>query len=208
MASNPLEIHGCLVARLILVAVTIVPVTASAGSESGSQAVAPSAEADSSYPILPRREGRPPKVTLNIPHRQIDVKPVPEVNEELFRRAFALPGVENRPTILSVPGVRGLWLHNKISLVHPEIIRRGREFAHIHTDGSLHIALPAERAREAVRAGWALPHPMSNQEGWEGFVLLYTPQSMEELESTFQIIVDAYNYITGWTVRAQDFGKK
>ncbi len=208
MASNPVEIHGCLVASLILVAATIVPVTAGAGSESGSQAAAPSAEAGSSYPTLPRREGLPPKVTLDIPHRQIDVDPVPEVNEELFRRAFALPGVENRPTILSVPGVRGLWLHNKISLVNPEIIRRGREFAHIHADGSLHIALPADRARQAVRAGWALPHPMSNQEGWEGFVLLYTPQSMEELDSTFQLIVDAYNYITGWNVRAQDFGTK
>jgi hypothetical protein len=208
MASNPLEIHGCLIVSLILTALTIVPVTASAASESESQAELPSTAAGSSYPILPRREGLPPKVTLNIPNRQIDVNPVPEVNEELFRRAFALPGVENRPTILSVPGVRGLWLNNKISLVHPEIIRRGREFAHIHADGSLHIALPVERAREAVRAGWALPHPMSNQEGWEGFVLLYTPQSMEQLDSTFQIIVDAYNYITGWNVRAQDFGKK
>ena len=166
MASNPPEIHGCLVVSLILTALTIVPVTASMATESESQAEPPSAAAGSSYPILPRREGLPPKVTLNIPNRQIDVNPVPEVNEELFRRAFALPGVENRPTILSVPGVRGLWLNNKISLVHPEIIRRGREFAHIHADGSLHIALPVERAREAVRAGWALPHPMSNQEGW------------------------------------------
>ena len=208
MASNPFATHGSLVAGLILVAVTTVPITSAAGSESGSQAAALDSETASAYPILPRREGLPPKVTLNIPNRQIDVETVPEVNKKLFRRAFALPGVENRPTILSVPGVRGLWLNDKISLVHPEIIRRGREFAHIHVDGSLHIALPAERAREAVRARWAFPHPMSNQEGWEGFVLLYTPQSMEELDWTFQLIVDAYNYITGWTVRAQDFRQK
>ncbi len=31
---------------------------------------------------------------------------------------------------------------------------------------------------------------------------------MEKLDSTFQLIVDAYNYITGWSVRARDFGKK
>ncbi len=207
MASNPLGIHGGLAASLILVVLISAPATAGAANESGSQTASPPAEAGSSYPTLPRREGLPPKVTLDMPHRQVDVKLIPEVNEELFRRVFALPGVENRPTILSVPGVRGLWLNNKISLVNPEIIRRGREFAHIHADGSLHIALPAERAREAVRAGWAIPHPMSNQEGWEGFVLLYTPQSMEELNSIFQLIVDAYNYITGWTVRAEDFRK-
>ena len=208
MASNLFGTHRSRVVGRILMAVTTIPVTSSTESASGSQAAAPSLETGSAYPILPRREGLPPKVTLNIPNRQIDMKPVPEVNKELFRRAFALPGVENRPTILSVPGVRGLWLNDRISLVHPEIIRRGREFAHIHADGSLHIALPADRAREAVRAHWAFPHPMSNQEGWEGFVLLYTPQSMEELDSTFQLIVDAYNYITGWTIRAQDFGKE
>ena len=208
MQLNPFGTHGSFVVSLILLVVTTVPVVSSTGSASGSQASAASSETGSGYSILPKREGIPPKVTLDIPHRQIDVKPVPEVNEELFRRAFALPGVENRPTILSVPGVRGLWLNNRISLVHPEIIRRGREFAHIHKDGSLHIALPADRARQAVRAGWALPHPMSNQEGWEGFVLLYTPQSMEELDSTFQLIVDAYNYITGWTIRAQDLSQK
>ena len=208
MASNLFGIHGSLVAGLILVTVTAAPVTSSASSGSGSQASAPSSETGPSYPILPMRKGLPPKVTLDIPNRQIDVKPVPEVNEELFRRAFALPGVENRATILAVPDVRGLWLNDRISLIHPEIIRRGREFAHIHVDGSLHIALPTERAREALRARWAFPHLMSNQEGWEGFVLLYTPQSMEKLDSTFQLIVDAYNYITGWSVRAQDFGKK
>ncbi len=190
--------HSGLIAGIIL-AVGLAPSLAATGAGPAS---------GSPYPALPKRSGPAPRVTPNIPHQQIDIKPVPEVNEELFRRAFSLLGVENRPSILSLPGARGLWLSNRISLVHPEIIRRGREFAHIHEDGSLHISLPLQRAREAVRAGWAVPHPMSDQEGWEGFVLLYTPQSMEELDSTFQLIVDAYNYITGWAVRAKDYSKK
>jgi hypothetical protein len=70
------------------------------------------------------------------------------------------------------------------------------------------VAAPAERAREVVEAGWAVWHPWAKKrEGWEGFVMLYTPQSMEELEVTFQLIVDGYNYVTGKSVLATDYGR-
>ena len=36
--------------------------------------------------------------------------------------------------------------------------------------------------------------------------MLYTPQSMAELEVTFGLVVDAYNFVTGQTVRAADHG--
>ena len=73
-----------------------------------------------------------------------------------------------------------------------EVIVGGREFAHLHPDGSLHASLSPERAREAVATGWATPHPWADQrEGWEGFVMIYTPQSAEELEVVFHLIVDS-----------------
>jgi phospholipase/carboxylesterase len=137
-----------------------------------------------------------------MPHAQIGVQPVPDVNTELFRRCFSLPDVRNEPTRISVPGARALWLHEDVPLAHPKVIAVGREFAHIHPDGSLHASLPPERARQAMEAGWAEPHPMAMYMGQEGMVMLYTPRTMEELDVIFQLVVDSYNYVTGRVVNA------
>lgn len=151
---------------------------------------------------LPRRIGPRPLTHKGMPHAQIDVRPVRRVHEELFRLAFSLPDVEDRPTVISVPGARALWLREGVPLAHPEVIVAGREFAHIHPDGSLHAALAPERAREAVEAGWAEPHPLAAAMGWEGMVMLYTPRTMDELAVIFQLVVDAYNFVTGRTEEA------
>ena len=129
---------------------------------------------------LPDRNRPRPPTNKNMPHTQIGVRPVPEVAEELFKRCFSLPDVRNEPTVISIPGARALWLDENIPLAHPEVIARGREFAHIHPDGSLHAGLPPDRAREAVEAGWAEPHPIAQYMGWDGMVMLYTPLDMDE----------------------------
>ena len=155
---------------------------------------------------LPDRSGPRTQTSGTVPHVQIGVEPVTAVNDELFRRAFALPGVEDRPTIVSLPGARGMWLSEDIALAHPEAIVNGREFAHIHPDGSLHAPLPFERALEVAEKGWGERHPWADErEGWDGFVMLYTPLSMEELDITFQLIVESYSYVTGQPVQALDF---
>ena len=155
---------------------------------------------------LPERSGPRVQTSGTVPHVQIGVEPVPEVNDELYRRAFALPDVEKRPTIVSLPGADGMWLGEAAPLAHAAAIVSGREFAHIHPDGSLHIPLPYERALEAAEKGWAERHPWADQnEGWDGLVMLFTPQSMEELDVTFQLIVESYNHVTGRAVQASNF---
>lgn len=154
-------------------------------------------------PLHQRTRSRPP-TNKNMPHSQIGINPVLEVNAELFRRAYSLPNVTNRPTVISVPGARAIWLDEDLSLAHPESIARGREFAHIHPDGSLHVSLSPERAQEAIEKGWAEPHPMAAYMGNLGMVMLYTPLDMQELDVVFQLIVDSYNFVTGRTVSAAD----
>jgi len=147
---------------------------------------------------LEKRKGPLTKTTEAVPHMQLNIKPVPKVHKELFRRVFKIEGIENRPTIISLPGARGLWINDSISLKHPEVIVVGREFAHIHPDGSLHISLEPKRAKEAVKKGWAEPHPWSNKrKGLEGFVMLFTPQNMEELDIVVMLIKEGYNYVRG-----------
>ena len=154
--------------------------------------------------ILPERKHARPVTYNGMPHAQIDVVPLPEIQAELFRLCFSLPNVTNRPTVISIPGARALWLDDDIPLAHPEYIARGREFAHIHPDGSLHASLNPERAREAIGSGWAEPHPIAQHTGWEGMVMLYTPLDMDELAVIFELVVDSYNFITGRNLLIED----
>ncbi len=160
---------------------------------------------DNTAVSLPEREGPRTRTSGTVPHVQIGVTPINAINEELVRRAFLLPGVENRPTIVSLPGTLGMWLTDDVPVVHPEAIVAGREFAHIHTDGSLHAPLPFERALEVAEKGWGERHPWADErDGWDGFVMLFTPQSMEELNIIFQLIVESYNHVTGESLIASD----
>ena len=135
-----------------------------------------------------------------MPHAQIGVVPDPVVERELYRCAYALPGVENRPTVISVPGARALWLADDVDILRAEAIPRGREFAHIHPDASLHAVLPPRRAHEAIAAGWAEQHPLAERLDIPGLVLLYTPRSMAELGVVVGLIADSYNFVTGRAV--------
>lgn len=154
--------------------------------------------------FLPQRHGPRPETTSNVPHVQIGIERVPDIYSELLSRVSALPGVDIRPTIVSLPGAKGFWLEKHLSLAHPEVIVRGREFAHVHPDGSFHASLEPKRAKQAISAGWAVAHPWANQRaGWKGFVMLYSPQTDQELDVTFQLVVDSYNYITGRDVQAR-----
>ena len=100
--------------------------------------------------------------------------------------------------IASLPGARGVCISDGVPLANPEAIVAGREFAHIHPDGSLHAPLTFERAIEAVDGGWAERHPWADQtEGWQGLVMLYTPRSLEDLDVVFQLIVESYGFVTG-----------
>ena len=147
---------------------------------------------------LPEREGPRIRTTGRVPHMQIGVDPVAAINKELYQLAFSLPGVEKRPTIVSMPGADGIWLGDKLPISRSKVIVAGREFAHIHPDGSLHAPLPIERAIELADKGWGERHPWADRrEGWEGFVMIYTPQSMEELQIVIQLVLDSYNYVTG-----------
>ncbi len=104
---------------------------------------------------LPQRTAPAPYTSSHVPHVQVGVEPVPEVDAELLRRVATLPGLSVRPTVISLPGAMGFWLADDMPLSRPEVIVRGREFAHVHPDGSLHASLPPKRAAEAVASAGA-----------------------------------------------------
>ena len=156
--------------------------------------------------ILPERIGDRRQTTGDVPHQQLGAEPIPEVDSELRRRIFALPGVEDRASERSLPGARGLWFTDGLELVRTDVLggaREGvigssREFAHIHPDGSLHVWLPVERAIEVHETKWGELHPWVDRENfWDGVVMVYTPETLDEVDVAVRIVVDAYNFITG-----------
>lgn len=166
----------------------------------------PAISADTAYCTfgsLPERNGPRIKTTGAVPHEQIGVKPVKKLNAELFKLAFSLPGVEKRRTIVSLPGAMGMWLADDVPVAFPKAIVAGREFAHIHTDGSLHAAFTYERAVELEKKGWGERHPWADRnDGWEGLVMLYSVSTDDELNVLVQLITESYNHVTGQSVAA------
>jgi hypothetical protein len=156
--------------------------------------------------VLPKRSGSRPRTTPTNPHTQLEQNPAGEVVEELAGRVFALPGVQARPSAISVPGARALWLSEDVPAGPQEAFMIGREFAHIHPppDGSLHAALPLEVAREAVEKGWAEQHPVARM-GYipQNVVMIYAPRHTEEIEVVVGLVVEAYRYAGG---AVHDFG--
>lgn len=154
---------------------------------------------------LPVRPGPRTETTYTVPHVQVFVDPVAEIDDDLRRRMFSLPDVERRESITSIKGAEGLWLGPDVP--DPQPVLREREFAHIHPDGSLHLVLPLDRALEAIEAKWAEYHPwVGRDDMWDGMVMLYTPQTAEEAEITLQLIVDSYNFVTDRSVQIADLG--
>ncbi len=147
---------------------------------------------------LPIRTTPRPETTNGVPHVQIGAEAVPELAAELLRRVQEIPDVDVRDTVVSLPGAKGFWLADDLPLKRPDVIVGGREFAHIHPDGSLHASLHPATAKAAIETGWAVSHPWSDRRpGWEGFVMIYTPVSAEELDVVFQLVLGSYNFVTG-----------
>jgi hypothetical protein len=148
---------------------------------------------------LPPRAGTRPRTTPTNPHSQLTQNPDRDLHARLAARLFSFPGVEERPSLVSVPGARALWLRFDAGEGNPDAFMVGREFAHLHPlpDGSLHAALPAALARQAVEAGWAEPHPLAGALGRDGLVMLYAPRTEEELETVVALVSEAYRFASG-----------
>lgn len=161
--------------------------------------------ADQSAPVLPQREGPRIRTSGRVPHVQVGLTPNAKIVDELHRFAFSLPGVTKRATVVSLPGATGMWLDEQLPIAQPKAIVAGREFAHIHRDGSLHLPVSYERALELSKAGWGERHPWADaRDGWRGLVMIYTPLTPSQLRVVGQLIAESYHHITGRAVGLDD----
>jgi Luciferase len=143
-------------------------------------------------PPLPRRAGDRPRTTPTNPHTQLDQQPSDlRWVEALAKRVFALPGVLDEPSRISVPGARALILAPGEPTGPPEAFLIEREFAHLHPapDHSLHAMLPPELVDEAIEAGWAEHHPVALRGVIpRTAVMLYAPRDEAELDAIESLV--------------------
>jgi hypothetical protein len=78
--------------------------------------------------------------------------------------------------------------------------RLNAELGHVHTDGSLHLALSQEDQREVITKGWGERHPLYSPT--INVVMLYGPRTDEELRIAKSVIAASYRYATGNTLLA------
>jgi len=101
--------------------------------------------------------------------------------------------VRGADSLVSVPGALAFVLDEDSAGGPPEAFQAGREFAHLHPphDGSLHMTLPPEIAREAYERGWGEPHPYS------GTPLIFGPRDHEELDVVWRLLQASYAFAKG-----------
>lgn len=149
---------------------------------------------------LPRRRGGRPTTTSDFPHTQLDQQPDdPAVLYDVARRAFALDGVLERDSIISVPGARALVVAEDRPVGPDAAFLRGREFAHFHPapDWSLHLALPDATAELAIERGWGELHLIARTEELPGsVVMVYAPRDSEEAEVVMTLLQASRDFAT------------
>lgn len=152
-------------------------------------------------PTLPIRAGLRPSTTPGLPHKQIDQQPTDEsIRGRLAERIFALPGVSEGPTGVSVPGARALLLDRAAAGGPAEAFFKGGEFAHLHPDEdqSMHVCLAPDLAVVACKAGWAEPHPLViTGELPSTHVLVYAPRNELELEVVASLVEASHHFAIG-----------
>ena len=140
---------------------------------------------------LSARPGPRPRTTPTNPHVQLDQNAPLELQELLFERARALPGVRVEPSMISVPGASAFVLVEEAAGGPLEAFMIGREFAHLHppTDGSLHMMLPLELAEAVDSHGWGELHPVARMGviPWTA-MMVYGPRDEGELEVVWELL--------------------
>ncbi|MGW7485585.1 luciferase domain-containing protein [Streptomyces sp. NPDC054786] len=150
------------------------------------------------FPALPERAGDRPETGPEVPHLQLTQTSPPRTREELRQwMATVLPGITTGHSEISAPSTWAVFLKDSAAapgaLLFPP--RRNAEFAHLHADGSLHLALdPADHA-EFLASGWGEKHPLYDL--GINVVMLYAPRDQAELAVAKKVVAASYRYATG-----------
>jgi phospholipase/carboxylesterase len=107
-------------------------------------------------------------------------------------------GVKTGPSLVSdhvtwAMHLEGVALSPKARILAP--VPGATEFAHMHVDGSWHLALPAEDRWEVMVKGWGAVHPVAKF--GINAIMFFSPRDEEELRYLQQAVTVSYRYAIG-----------
>lgn len=148
---------------------------------------------------IPERKGEAPEIGQVPPQLQFSDKSPRDIYHTFHDWMFnTFPKVRKEPTRISVPTSIAMWLDEKENVGHIDAFMPpsgGREFTHLHLDGSIHTVVDTETEEEIIRKNWGVRHMYYNQGVKE--VLVYAPRNLEELEILKTITIKSYEYASG-----------
>ncbi|NER13516.1 hypothetical protein GWK08_08715 [Leptobacterium flavescens] len=155
--------------------------------------------------ILPLREGETPEIGKVPPQLQYSDKSPREIYKKLHDWMFStFPKVRKEATRISVPTTVAMWLDENEDVGHIDafmIPPGGREFTHLHLDGSIHTIVATEVENEIMDKKWGVRHMFYDQGIKE--ILVYAPRDENDLEVIKKVIIKSYEYATGLTFNQQ-----
>lgn len=145
------------------------------------------------------RQGPMPGVDRRYPCLQFEDEAPAALRKSLLKCAGTLEGVCVLPTEFSVMG-DALVLEEAQARGKPEAFVRGREFAIVRAEGSVHLTLDPSWGQKVLHKGWAMIHPLALY--MAGAVppqslILYAPRHEKDLETVWKIIQAAYSFACG-----------
>jgi len=149
--------------------------------------------------VLRRRAGQRPTVSADGPQTQLSQQSPPELWGRLVARTFARADVEEGHSQVSPASSRAVFLRELTEERIPETsLAHGMRLEPVHLHGvadtSIHLCLPAGRAREVIALGWAEPHQYGDF-GTE--VLVYGPRDDSELDAVLGLIGESLAFALG-----------
>lgn len=147
---------------------------------------------------LPPRLGPRPETRPENPHYQLTQEGPEWIREEMLKwMADAFADTRTADSEISLPGNTALFLDNIESapgavLLPPKLTA---EFAHIHPDGSFHLALSPEDQEELITKSWGERHPLYGP--GVNIMLVYSPRTVEERAVVRTVLEASYHYATG-----------
>ncbi|KAK2880084.1 hypothetical protein FQN49_000598 [Arthroderma sp. PD_2] len=154
---------------------------------------------------LPTRPGPRPQVAGIIPHRQVTQQATPlmysTLRAEIQKIALSNPDRLYEGTSCFEKHSTGLFT----PLDLPNRVTCNGEVCHAHPiDGSIHMTLHPADVKFVIERGWGERHPLARDSWWwmfrlvpTGFVMIYAPRTLEEVDSVIQIIHAASWWVNG-----------
>ena len=148
---------------------------------------------------LPERIGEAPEIGQVPPQLQFSDKSPKDIYQKFHDWMFStFPKVRKETSQISVPTSIAMWLDENEDVGHIDAFMPpsgGREFTHLHLDGSIHTVVGTEVEDEIITKNWGVRHMYYDQGVKE--ILVYAPRNENEIEIAKTIVIKSYEYATG-----------